>query len=49
MAGAIYTHLSTGIGSPVFAIFLFVVAAIVTWFRRRHAFLIGKKNVEASG
>lgn len=39
MVGAIYTHLSTGIGSPVFAIFLFILAVTHAVLTRKRAWL----------
>ncbi len=37
MAGAVYTHLTSGIGSPLIAIVCLVVLAVVAWLRRRQA------------
>ncbi len=37
MAGAVYTHLSTGIGSPTFAIVVLLLAAAAGWLRKGDA------------
>lgn len=39
MIGAIYTHLSTGIGSPAFAIFLLILAITHAVLTRKKAWL----------
>lgn len=41
MAGAAYTHLASGIGSPWTAIVFGLVAAVVGWLRRRRALFLG--------
>ncbi len=47
MLGAIYTHLSTGIGSPFFALLAGAGAAVVGWRRRPH-FLRGSGSASKS-
>ena len=42
MVGAIYTHLNTGIGSPAFAIILFVLATTQALITRRNAAFLAK-------
>lgn len=42
MVGAIYTHLSTGIGSPIFAIFLLVLAIAQAVITKNSAWLLSK-------
>lgn len=43
MIGAIYTHLSTGIGSPAFAIILLILASAQAYITFNNALFIGKK------
>lgn len=40
MVGAVYTHISTGIGSPVFAIFLLILAIAQSILTKRKALLL---------
>jgi uncharacterized membrane protein YphA (DoxX/SURF4 family) len=40
MAGAVYTHLSSGIGSPVNAAVAFVLLAVLAWLRRDRALFL---------
>jgi uncharacterized membrane protein YphA (DoxX/SURF4 family) len=37
MAGAVFTHVRTGIGSPVLALAYLVLAALLAWFAGRSA------------
>ena len=43
MVGAIYTHLSTGIGSPIFAIFLLILAVAQVVITRKRAWLLSRE------
>ena len=43
MVGAIYTHLSTGIGSPAFAIILLLLALAQAYITFNNALIFGKK------
>lgn len=40
MIGATYTHLSTGIGSPMTAMIFLVLAGILGWLRFKDAYLL---------
>ncbi len=42
MLGAIYTHLSSGIGSPAFAILALLLAALAGYLRKDRAIGLGK-------
>lgn len=44
MIGAVYTHLSTGIGSPAFALVYLVMAALLLWLRRADAYGLKKRS-----
>ena len=41
MAGAAYTHLSTGVGSPVMAIVALILAGLAGWMRKKDAIGLG--------
>lgn len=42
MIGAVYTHLTTGIGSPAFAIILLILSSIQAYLTFNNALIIGK-------
>ena len=42
MTGAVYTHVATGIGSPVSALAYLAIGAALGWLRRRDAWAPGR-------